>query len=188
VNVTIQKRLYHPGEQIVFSVEVDNKETNKTLGIHAVLLAWYTIFGKSGKKKRSHPKEVADLLLTGSMLERSHEIWKDVTLNIPEDTTTSFQNCKCVHLEYKFTVNVHISSAYSFDTKVSLPIVIANGPQNAQPVGQSRGTSCEEMPVHLTDAASHFLPTAHLLPIGHPQPASYPLKTITQQPSQLKHP
>ena len=186
VSVTLQKQVYHPGEQIVFSVEVDNSETNKRLGvIHAGLMTNYTVFGKSGKVKGSCSDFGSFLklsLLTESVQGGSKEKWQDRTVNIPEDTTPSFDNCQCIHLDYKFVVYVEISSiVVVLNTEVSVPVVliIPNEPQTAQPVSQSHGRS-KDMPGLAT---SHFLHAFHSPSLRYPPSTRYPLKSITQQPT-----
>ena len=181
VSVTIQKQVYHPGEHIVFSVEVDNRATSRRLGmIQAALLAKYTLLDTDGKRVTRCYEEVLFVQLTENMREGSKKKWQDRTPNIPEDTTPSFVNCKCMHLNYKFVVNVQISSA--FDTHVSLPVIItSNGPQTVQPVSQCRST-CEEISI-----ASHFPSADHSPPIGYPQSTSHPLESIIQQPTGTIH-
>jgi hypothetical protein len=180
VSFTLPKRLFYPGEQISFSVEVDNRESNKKLQkVNVALIASYTLFSISGKSKEWLREEVSFVTLTEAMQGSSHEQWQDGTLNVPENTVPSFDNCKCMHLEYECIVTVHMTSA--FDAKVSLPVVISNGPYTAQPVGQLLST-CEEITVGLGPTASHSRAQ-----IDHPKSTNYPLKTITEQPTSTRN-
>ena len=183
----IQKQVYYLGDQIIFSFELDNKATDKPLGkIEARLIEQFTFISNTGRtSKREHAK--SSMQLSEGVPPRGEDTWNNVTLNIPTNITPSFNNCKCMHLEYSFIVNVDIESA--FDPKVSFPITISSGPQMVQPVIQPPFIPGNVMPsapgmVYPPPTTGYppMPPTGYPPATGYPQPAGYPPATITQQP------
>ena len=189
----IQKQAYNLGDQIIFSFELDNKETDKPLRtIEARLIEQFTFISNTGRTRQiEHAR--SSLQLSEGLPPRGEDSWNDVALNIPTDITPSFSNCKCMHLQYYFTVNVDIEVA--FDPKVSFPITLSSGPYMVQPMVQPGFIPGNVIPsapgmVYPPPTASIAMPpTAGPLPsTGYPpttgySPAGYPPEPITQQPA-----
>ena len=150
LHCTLPKKLYNLGEKIVFSVEVDNTETNDDqLGaVTAQLLANYTLYSDHSEKTARF-NVVSSLCLTENVQERSVGKWTDVSLEIPSDATPTFKNCKRIHLEYVFTVWVEIGS-WAFDPKITVPVEISSGPLTIQPTSLSSPAPASENVIQAT--------------------------------------
>ena len=183
----IQKQAYHLGDQIIFSFELDNKETDKPLRkIEARLVEQFTYISNTGRTREvEHVK--SSVQLSEGVPARGEDSWNDIALNIPIDILPTFNNCKCMHLDYFFIVNVDIESA--FDPKILFPITISNAPQMVQPVVQpplNPGGAIQG--VVYPPAPGVAMPAGPLPPAGYPpttaypQPTAYPPTAITQQP------
>ncbi|XP_028394255.1 arrestin domain-containing protein 3-like [Dendronephthya gigantea] len=187
----IQKQAYYLGDQIIFSFEIDNKETDKPLRkIEARLTQKLTLISNTGCTSEDENAK-SSVRLSEGLSPRGEESWHDVALNIPTDIIPSFDNCKCMHLEYYFIVNVDIEAA--FDPKVLFPIKISSGPQMMQPgeppflpgnvltapgMGYpSSTTGVYPPPINPPPSLGYPPPTSH------PQPAGYPSPAVTQQPT-----
>ena len=176
----IQKKAYHLGDQIIFSFELDNKETDKPLRkIEARLIQQFTFISNTGRIRETEDVK-SSLQLSEGVSPRGEESWNDVALNIPTNIVPSFNNCKCMHLKYYFIVKVDIEAA--FDPKVSFPITISSGPQIVQPTFQPLFMPGNVMP----SAPPASLPPASYPPAtGYPQQVVYPPATIAQQPATI---
>lgn len=181
---SIQKQAYHLGEQIVFSFELDNKQTDKALrSVEARLMMKFKYFSDF-ISTREYESAKSSVLLSEGVGPRGEDSWNNVTLNIPTDAMPSFNNCKCMHLNYFFIVNVDIAGA--FDPQISFPIVILSSPQAAQPTLQPPSVAIDIM--HSAPGVPY--PPATNMPPGGPIPLApypplaegYPTPTITQQP------
>jgi hypothetical protein len=188
----IYKQIYYVGEQIVFSVDVDNKETDEPLGeVEVKLIALFSFISKSGNTKTVFTDELACVRLTEGMglAPRSERNWRDVTLNIPTHTAPTFDNCKCMHLAYFLTVKIGISLA--FDPKVYFPITISSGPQTVlQQQGNVMPTEpCVMFPAPTIGEQSSMdrSPTDSAPTAGYPPPCYSP-PIVTRQPTVLKQP
>lgn len=135
LHCTLPKKLYNPGEKIVFCVEVHNTETydDKLGAVTAQLLATYTLYSDYSEKT-ARSCTVSSLRLAENVQERSVGKWSDVSLQIPSDATPTFKNCKCIHLEYQFMVWVEIGS-WASDPRITVPVQISSGPLTIQPIG-----------------------------------------------------
>ena len=128
----LNKQAFYIGEPIIFSVEVDNRETDKDLRkVEAMLVKEVVLISTTSWKERHHFPE-SSVVLTQGVQARAEESWQNIRLNIPANITPSFENCKCVHVNYQFVVAVDIPSA--IDTSVTFPITVANGIQTSQPL------------------------------------------------------
>ena len=210
LHCTLPKKIYNLGEKIVFSVEVDNTETNDDqLGaVTAQLLANYTLYSDHSEKTARF-NVVSSLCLTENVQERSVGKWTDVSLEIPSDATSTFKNCKRIHLEYVFTVWVEIGS-WAFDPKITVPVEMSSRPLTIQPTSLPSPAPASENVIQATALGSietgastqanmpGAMPTSHPFPNGyhvstsnpkltgypgHAERTSYPLTTITQQPT-----
>ena len=180
----IQKKAYHLGDQIIFSFELDNKETDKPLRkVEARLMQQFTFISNTGRTRETDEVK-SSVRLSEGVSPRGEDSWNDVALNIPFDIIPSFNNCKCMHLEYLFVVNVDIESA--FDPKVVFPITISSGPQIVQPTFQPPFLPGNVIPPATTPLPAGAPPPAIYPPAtGYPQPVAYPPTTITQQPTTI---
>ena len=187
---TIQKQAYYLGEQITFSFELDNKETDQELRkIEARLMEQFTFISNTGRTREDeHAK--SSVRLSEGVPPRGEDSWHDVKLNIPTDILPSFNNCKCMRLEYFFIVNVDIAAA--FDPQLKFPITISSGPHTMQPVGQpplipgnvmpSAPGMVYPPPAGVPPPMSMPPPAGPPPPVGYPQFPGYPPPIVTQQP------
>jgi hypothetical protein len=177
LSVTIEKQIYYLGEQIVFSVEVDNRETEKVLGSIEAKLKPFYLFGGTFQE---FGKNVAHVQLAESMTPRSEQKWDNLTLNIPANITPSFDNSNCINLSYLFNVQVNIGVAR--ELKVVFPIKISSIPPVAQQPSQPHSNVMSQLPTrdvqpptirlpgNSTNSAVSYTPPKHSPPIITQQP------------------
>lgn len=128
LSITLQKRAHNVGEQIVFSVEVDNKETDELLRkVEAKLKEFFTFISKSGNTRSVFTQDNSSVRVAEGVAPRSEQSWRDITLDIPTHTIPTFDNCECIHLSYIFSVKIKMSSA--FNLKVWIQVTISSNPQ-----------------------------------------------------------
>ena len=129
LSANIQKQIYYVGEQIVFSVEIDNRETEKVLGmIEAKLKPIFTFTSDSGDTWVDFGKHESSVQLAENLAPRSEKRWNDVTLDIPTHITPSFDNSRCMNMSYLFTVK--IGTGFLSDLRVVFPITVSSRPPN----------------------------------------------------------
>ena len=144
LSVTLQKRAYYVGEQIVFSVEVDNKETDKRLDkVEAKLKAFFTFISKTDNASSVFAKGNPSVRLGEGVAPRSEQSWRDATLDIPTNTTPMFNNCNCICLSYIFSVKIEVSLA--INPKVLIPVAISSNPQMETQHGDQQQFPLNEM-------------------------------------------
>ena len=186
LHYALPKKLHNAGEQINFSVEVDNTETNKQLGAVAVkLLAYYTFTSRSGNSQLPFRNEVSTLRLAENVQGGSVGKWANASLEIPSDTTPSFSIGGGIHLEYFFVLYVELS--WAADPKIKIPVVISSGLRTSQPSGSTSlpqgnggpGTA----PDHTLTSASAQVDMPGTKPTCIPGRNGHPLTTITRQPT-----
>ena len=194
--VRIQKQVYRLGDQLIFSFELDNKETDKPLrAIEAKLIEQFTFISNTGRTKQNE-RVMSSLRLSEGLPPRSEGSWNDVALIIPTHITPSFTNCKCMHLQHYFTISVGIKAA--FDPKVSFPITLSSGPHMVQPMFQPGFIPGNVIPpapgmvyppptlgIAMPSTAGPLPSTSYPPTTGYPAPAGsgYPPDPITQQPT-----
>ena len=128
----INKQAFCIGEAIIFTVELDNKATDRDLRkVEARLLKELVLISSKSRKQTSHCPE-SSVVLTQGIQPGGEESWHNVQLNIPTDIVSTFENCKCIHVTHVFIVEVEIPNA--INAKVVLPIKITNGVHTSQPV------------------------------------------------------
>ena len=174
----INKQAFYIGEPIIFSVELDNKATDRELRKVEATLSKEVMMISSSSWKGRHNFPESSVLLTQSVQPGAEESWHNVRFNIPTNIVPTFENCKCIHVTYAFVVEVDIPNA--IDTKVVLPITIANGVQTSQPVIQPP----EVQPVPPAGANLYGMHTA---PAGDLYQQTYP-PSITMQPPPSQQP
>ena len=181
LSVTIQKRIHYAGEQIVFSVEVDNRETEKTLGrIEAKLKAFYTFISESGNTTSGFTKREASVRLAESMVPRREQKWNNVILDIPTHTTPSFDNCKSINLSYLFTVKIRIS--FAINPKVVFPITISSRPHMVQEASQQFSSMALPLPATDVQPSMVRLPKNSTNPTVSSTAPQHCPPIVTQQP------
>ena len=185
LHCALPKKLHNAGERIIFSVEVDNIETNKQLGAVAVkLLADYRFTSQSGNSKLPFRNEVSTLRLAANVQGGSVGKWTNASLEIPSNTTPSFSiGGGGIHLEYFFVLYVELS--WATDPNIKIPVVISSGLQTSQP-GSS--TSLPQKNLGPGAALDHTLTSDSAqvdmpgtMPTCHPERSGHPLTTITRQ-------
>ena len=183
VSVTIEKRIYYVGEQILFSVEIDNTETEELLGnIEAKLKAYFTFISKSGNTRSLFTNNESSTRLAEGMAPRRKRKWNDITLDIPTHTTPSFDNSKCINLFYFFIVKIYVSMA--IDPEVMIPITISSRtPHMVQQTGEPFFS--EMLPLPATDAQPTMinLSASNINPTVSYTPAKCCPPIVTQQPT-----
>ena len=192
----IQKQAYHLGDQIIFSFKLDNKETDKPIRmIGARLIGHFTFISDCGRTKETQ-KVMSRLKFSEGLPPRSEDSWNDVAFIIPTNITPSFDNCRCMRLQYCLGINVHITAA--LDSMVLLPITISSRPhtvQTVQPMVQPGLILGNDMPsapsmvspppasgAAMPPTASPLPSTDHTPTTGCPS-AGYLPGPITQQPA-----
>ena len=168
---------------------MDNEETNKLLGkVEAKLKAYYWFISKSGNTTSAFTEDVTSVRLAESVVPYRKESWHDVTLDVPANTTSTFDNSNCIHLHYFFSVKIDMSLSYDF--KVIIPLTISSNPPRApdhgdptpSPLGNMMSTEGHVMLAMSAKGSSavgsHESGMVNYPPHGHPPPV------VTQQPTQ----
>lgn len=172
---------------MVFSVEVDNTETNKQLGAVTVqLVADYKFTSRRWNSKLPLTEVVSTVCLAENVQEWSVAKWTGVSMEIPSDTTPSFSISSGIHLEYRFVFYVVITSALTFP-EIKFPVVISSGLETSQPSGSTSLIQGNVDPGaaqdHTPNSPSAQADMPGTIPTDHHERSGYLLTTITQQPS-----
>ena len=183
LSANIQKQIYYVGEKIVFSVEVDNRETEKELGIiEAKLKPVFTFTSDSGDTWVDFGKNESSVRLAENMAPCSEKRWNDVTLDIPTHITPSFDDSGCINMSYLFTVK--IGTGFASDLRVVFPITVSSRPPNmVQQASQPFPGAI--LPPSTTDGQPSMirLPTSSNNPTVSYTPQKYCPPIVTQQPT-----
>lgn len=146
IRAELQKQAFHVGEPLFFSLEIDNRATAKPLRkIEAKVMQRVSFFSTS--RKETQEFAISSGILSEGIPPRGEGTWKDMKLDLPDDTVPNFE-CKCMLVEYYFVASVDIESA--FDPKVIFPITIVNCVSTIQPglIGSENGKTHADVVVN----------------------------------------
>lgn len=128
----INKQIFYAGETIVFDVELDNRETSKTLGnVEAKLVKRVMIMNNSNA---THHSTESSVIIAQNFSPGGHEVWQNCQLNLPGQLLPNFDNCECVDVTYKFVVQVGIPGG--INAKAKIPVTISAGVLSREPQAQ----------------------------------------------------